>query len=175
MRSEYRTSRSELVWELVFTAACLVWMLAIPASPWLLLGPAASFTELAPVWRLVYIPMLVLTVGWLVLLAIDVMRPFWTPGRSVARMTAHGASFVFFLVLARGGPWVAAKAGATLPHAGDMVIEIMNTALGIAFGVSCAISLVEVIREGRRWYLRRKGWPSPGTAAAGGGTIAGVI
>ena len=60
VRREHWTSRGHSLFEFLITVAFIVWLLLIPGAPHLLLGPAASFLELAPVWRLAYVPILLL-------------------------------------------------------------------------------------------------------------------
>jgi len=48
---------------LVFAVLGLIWVLAIPDNPFLILGPAAVFLNAAPVWHLVYWPFVALAIA----------------------------------------------------------------------------------------------------------------
>jgi len=152
VRHEDRISRTRSVCELLVATACTMWLLLLPWAPFLVLGPAAAIFEPAPIWRLVYLPILVLAVSGVVLSAVNFTRPYWTPARSLMRAAAHAGTFLVSAVLLRAGEWVVARAGATLPGDANMeqVVGIINTGIQIGLIATCIVSLVEIVREVRR-------------------------
>lgn len=71
---------SEAIGGIVFGILGLGWLLAIPTHPFLILGPAAFFIKLAPVWRSVYPWIIVLAVAGIVENILRLLRnlPAWS-------------------------------------------------------------------------------------------------
>lgn len=152
VRHADRISRARSVCELLLTTAYAVWLLVLPWAPFLVLGPAAAILEPAPVWRIVYIPLLLLAAAGVAQSVINFIRPYWTPARSLIRAGIHAGTFLAAAVLLRSGEWVVARAGATLPDGAslDQVVDIINAGVQISLIVVCIVSLVEIVREVRR-------------------------
>jgi hypothetical protein len=165
---EHQISRAHSLCELLLSVACIVWLLLLPQAPVLVMGPAAAFLDLGPIWSVVYVPILLLMLATATLSLVNFVRPYWTVARSVTRLAIHGASFLVFAVLLRAGEWVVAKADAVLP-AGvslDHVVEIVNVSCQIGLFIACLVSLFEIVREVRRLMSRRKTIPASGSATA---------
>jgi len=71
-------SRTQTIFELVFGIVGLLWMLAVPYCPFLILGPAAAFLRLAPMWHVFYLPLILLALTGLARQCVSLMRPQWT-------------------------------------------------------------------------------------------------
>jgi hypothetical protein len=159
VRHEHRIPRLRTLCELFFVLMCLVWLLLVPQAPYLLLGPAASLVDPAPVWRLGYFPIVLLTVATAVLCVVNFLRPYWTPGRSVARAAIHLASFIVFAGLAGAGEWFVASQAAvsqTNVHVNVRgVIDIINASFAFGLLFTAIFNLVELFRELRRLNVRR--------------------
>ena len=56
--------RGQALCELIASSAALVWLLLVPSMPVLMLGPAAAFLALAPIWTQLYVPMLAVLVAY---------------------------------------------------------------------------------------------------------------
>jgi hypothetical protein len=69
------TKRLNLATELIFGVIGLVWLLAVPSYPFLLVGPASMFVKPAPIWSEVYIPLLVLAMAGITENVITLLRP----------------------------------------------------------------------------------------------------
>ncbi|MBB6146441.1 putative membrane protein [Silvibacterium bohemicum] len=67
--------RLNLATELVFGVIGLVWLLAVPSYPFLLVGPASLIVKPAPIWSEVYIPLLVLAMAGITENVITLLRP----------------------------------------------------------------------------------------------------
>jgi hypothetical protein len=161
VRHEHRLSRLESLFEFIATAAAVVWLLLIPRSPWLIMGPAAAFLDAAPIWATVYTPMLILATATAGLSLFNFLRPYWTPARSAIRAAIHAGSLVVFSLLLRGGAWVTVKPDVALPR-GTRLVEVINAGCEIFLFFAALLAVVEIVRELRR--LRRHG-AKPRTAA----------
>jgi hypothetical protein len=170
IKYEDRLSRTRSACELMLVVAGAVWLLRLPQQPSLVFGPAAAFLETAPVWRTVYLPMLLLTVVTAALSVVNLARPYWTPARSLVRLMIHGASLVLCAVLLRSSEWVIARAGATLPSGAplDRVVDAVNTGVRIGLLATVVIMLFEAGREVHRYRYRRRSSGQPETLAAHG-------
>lgn len=73
--------RINSVASLVFAVLGLIWILAIPENPFLILGPAAAFLNAAPIWHLVYWPIVALAIATIFEHAFILARPqlTWFP------------------------------------------------------------------------------------------------
>jgi hypothetical protein len=171
VRREHWTSRAHSLFELLITLAFISWLLLIPGAPHLLLGPAASFLELAPVWRLAYVPILLLMASAAALSLTGVLRPYWTPARSLARIGLHAGTLVIVAIVHRAGEWVLVKPAATATDAASLerLVGVINKGCEIGLALTVVVALIEIGREVRR--LRRRRTDSlPLNSAAGGRT-----
>jgi hypothetical protein len=136
-----------------------------------LLGPAASFVDPAPIWRLGYLPIVVLTVATAVLHGVNFLRPYWTQPRSVTRVGIQLASFIVFVGLLGAGEWFVASqaAAASTGVQVNRVIEIINASFAIGLLFTAIMSLVEFVRELRLLHVRRHA-PAPTVSAHARGT-----
>ena len=110
VRLEDRVSRLDSLIQLVLVSAGLVWLLLVPFFPILILGGAARVLELTSIWSVVYAPMVVLTAAQVVFHAMNYMRPYWTPARSVARILLRLGTLLLWVTLLTADAWVAANA-----------------------------------------------------------------
>jgi hypothetical protein len=156
VKRENRLKPAESLGELLFASAVLLWLLALPSAPWLLLSASADFLEGAPVWGAAYVPIVVVTAATVVLSAVNVMRPYWTPARSAARLAIHGASLLVMVMLLRAGQWGVGKPGATV-HELDRVVGVLNMGIEIGLYVACVVVVVEIGKEAWRWRSRVAG------------------
>ena len=163
VRLENRISRLNSLFELLFLSVSLLWLLLVPAFPWLLFGGASRILEPAPIWRVVYMPIVGLTAGGAILGAINFVWPFWTPARSVARVALHVGSILIFLVLLRADVWIAARAGAVLQNGEpvQLLVDVINMGCRIGFIVAGIMNLIGLIREILNIRSRRHVPPNP--------------
>ena len=168
VRHEERISRANSLCELLAAVAMTIWLLFVPQSPFLILGPAAAILELAPIWSLVYLPILAVTVGTAALGFVNFTRPFWTPARSLARLAIHTTTLIVCVVIMRSDSYLLAKSAAALSDgvSMDRVVDIANRGVEIGIVVAVIINLVEIAREIHRWQSRRKLSSASGSGAA---------
>lgn len=160
VRREYQIPRGRTMCELVFVLAGVLWLLLLPRWPFLILGPAAAFVEFAPVWRQVYVPIVLLTVATAAVHVVNFVRPYWTRARSLVRLAIHGANLLVFSFLAKaGGAFVPASTMTSLPDGPrvEHVVEIINASFQVGFIIAALITVVEIVRELRRLKNRHHG------------------
>jgi hypothetical protein len=163
---ENQLSRFDALFECLAATGAFVWLLLIPRSQGLLLGPAASIVTLAPIWTTIYPAVLALLLGTIALSLTNFLRPIWTPARSYARIALHATSIAIFIVLLRAGEWVAAKDVALGSGSPQRFVEIANRAIEIGLGIAIVLGAIEIVREAYRLTSRRKGsQPRPASAA----------
>jgi hypothetical protein len=158
-RQEWST-RGQALCELIASSAALVWLLLVPTTPVLMLGPAAAFVSLAPIWAQMYVPMLAVMIAHIAITLITLIRPYWTPTRSLARVGIQVASVIVFMLLRRADAWVVLKPASAEAAAGGSaslmrVTEIINTGFEIGLTIAVIIAFVEASRELYRYYSRR--------------------
>jgi hypothetical protein len=149
---EQQIPRLKTLWELAFTLIYVVWLLLLPRSPWLVLGPVAAFVHYAPVWRVVYVPMLLLALGTAGLHVINFVHPYRTRTRELIRVTIGIGSLFVFMFLARAGDLFLPGAAAALPEGVDVprVMDVVNASFRIGFAVAAVITVFEIWRGLRR-------------------------
>lgn len=143
-------SRARSVFELVINILGLVWLLRVPAF----LAEHHDFIfDLAPVWQDIYWPIILVSLGNVLLLAINVVHPDRTIARSFFRIVLQIANFAIFAFAVRAREIVIIRPGATLPDGQSLtkLLEIVNTSLQVAFLIVCVTSLIEIGREIWRW------------------------
>ncbi len=94
--------------ELAFNVFGFVWLLMVPNHHWMILGPAASFLEPAPLWRTFYFAFLFLTGAVIIRLGVALARPQWEwfPPLAQLAQTAVSLVIVKFLIDIAGQPSV---------------------------------------------------------------------
>lgn len=76
-KPQRRTSRVNVVCELIFNTLGFAWLLLLPSNPFLILGPASHFLSAAPTVHAFYGPFLLLALVAVVRSAIVLTRPQW--------------------------------------------------------------------------------------------------
>jgi hypothetical protein len=162
-----RLSRGRSLCEFHLSAASTVWLLLAPWAPWLFLGPAAAYVEPAPIWRLAYVPVLLLSVAGTMLSFINLTRPYWTPARSLMRAGIHVGTFLISANLLRAGEWVVATDGGTLPSGAspDQLVRLINMGFQIGLSVAMVVSVIELLREVHRMRSGRRNHANGTTTA----------
>jgi hypothetical protein len=87
-------SRTQTIFELVFGVIGLVWLLAVPHYPFLILGPASAFLKPGPIWHIFYLPMVLLSAMQLGYQIIGLLRPQWGWFPAAARLLTTGLTIV---------------------------------------------------------------------------------
>jgi hypothetical protein len=110
-KTERQPSRTETIFELICGIGGLLYLLAIPYAPFLILGPAAAFLKPAPMWHSFYLPLILLSLVGLANQSASLARPQWTWLPPTARLltTIFGLVVVNYMIDAAGqtvnGEW----------------------------------------------------------------------
>jgi hypothetical protein len=151
-RNIREVSRFESVSIIVACAVALAWMTEVQNFPVLILGPAAAFLKLAPIWYQIYFPIVALTALEIVRAIINLVRPDWVRFRAYygVFVQAAGLGIVYFVI--KAGRWVeAANSGA---GGTARTVEIINQCFLYALvgtavfsGVMILIRVVRLVRQ----------------------------
>jgi hypothetical protein len=137
--------------QLVVITFFIVWY----SLPPIIFGPQSVFT-LAPVWRTLYVPIVLLALVDLVLRWVAFFRPNTTRLRAFTRILVRAASLVILFVLLRAGDLVVGgEAGRSLASQ-QFVLTIINTSVYSALILAGAVSIVGLVLD-VRWLVRRGG------------------
>jgi hypothetical protein len=168
---EQRIPRLRTLCDLSFVLLGIVWLLLLPRSPFWIVGPMAGLVEYSPIWRFVYVPMLLLGVATAILHVIDFVRPYRARSRELTRLAIKVASLLLMLLLAQAGDLFVARVGSTLTKAVNLehLVALINLAFRIGMSVAAVITVLEIWR-GLRRLKRWNGAPlTPGSAHARAG------
>jgi hypothetical protein len=152
-RNEPVPSRVGLMFEIVGSTGFLIWWLALPRVPFLILGPAATFLDLTPGFQSAHLPIAVL---WLCSLAglWTILLKGWARSSFVARLITNGFSLVSALVLLRAAPLVMMASGAPATTAGG-VAHAVNVAIRLGLAATVIVSVWELLRSAWRSQRQR--------------------
>jgi hypothetical protein len=142
--------------EVMFGTAALCWLLLVPTWPWLVLGPLASVLAFAPVWRLWYVPIVVVAIANLSLDAYGLFQPARTPRIIRFKLAALASQLVVALMVLSARIWVVAGPAVrpdVIPSAQlPQLLTWVNRGIAIGFGVVILITLIEI---GKQYYRLR--------------------
>lgn len=162
-------SRFDSMSIIVASVVALAWMTELQRYPVLILGPAATFLKLAPIWYEAYFPIVLLTVAEIVRAAINLVRPDWVRFRMVFRVFVQTGGLAVVYLLIRGGSWVTAAelveySGGNLIRTVEIVNDCFFYSL-LATGVFSVGMVVLRIAQLIRDLRGQDGAGSTGTAA----------
>ena len=153
-----QVSRFDSLSIIVASVVALAWLTEVQRHPFLILGPAATFLKLAPIWQQILFPIVLLTVAEIVRATINLVRPDWTLFRAIVRLFVHAVAFAVVYVLFKAGNWVTAG-DAMANRAGELTrtVEIVNLCFYYGLVATVILSagmlvrrIVELI-QGWRW------------------------
>lgn len=146
--------RIESVSRLIGLAIMIVWLRVLQQEPFLMLGPAAAYLKLAPVWHQLYLPVVLLTFVGMAQAAINLFRTDWVRLRSATRIFMGAAGFAMWCFLLKMGPWVIpGDTAATLSGVSLRTLEIINRSLYYVLLAAAIISAMQLLRD--LWRLAR--------------------
>lgn len=121
-------SRFEAFTEFVLLLVVFLWLLNVEASQDLILGADGPALTLAPIWQVLYIPILLLTFAGLVRSAIVMLRPAWSRLRLLTGVLMDVASLIVAGVLITAGEWIVlARPGSTAPGELRELVTLVET------------------------------------------------
>jgi hypothetical protein len=142
--------RWALIAEIVGSSAFLLWWLAIPQSPFLVFGPAASFLALAPIWQQLYVPMAVIWLVSLVGLWAVLLRPDWIRVRTVGRFLSDGLSLVLAAILLHAEAVVQLAPGVEATDTLVAVVRFINAQARIVVLIWLLASVWQIVYSAYR-------------------------
>jgi hypothetical protein len=163
----YQIPRMRSLCEAAFGAAAIVWLLLMPRMPFLLIGPAAAIVDYGPIWRMAYVPIVLIALAMLTLSFVNVMRPYRTKGRTYARLAVNGVWLIVLVALVRSGDYFVPAVRIGTAQEGvkvDEVVTIINASFHLGFIAAAVVVVVEIVRELRK-LKRATGVPRDPMAA----------
>jgi hypothetical protein len=165
-KSERPPSRTQTVFELICGIGGLLYLLAIPHAPFLILGPAAAFLKPAPMWHSFYLPLILYSLVGLANQCASLALPQWTWLPPTARLltTIFGLIIVNYMINSAAhvpnGEWhpfvmVASWAQNSAQHAVQLhrIAGIVNASVLITLAVTwfgfCIAGIIQA------WQLMR--------------------
>ena len=139
-----RISRFESVSIIIASAVALVWLTEVQSYPFLILGPAATFLKLTPIWYRMYFPIVLLTVVEIVRAMINLVRPDWTRFRAIVSVIVHGGGLAVVYFLIKAGSWVTAVDSAQ-GHPSARAMEIVNQVVYYCLWGTAALSAAMLV------------------------------
>jgi hypothetical protein len=123
----------------------LLWWLAIPQSPFLVFGPAASFLALAPIWQQIYAPIAVIWLASLAVLWAVLLRPDWARVRTIGRFVSDGLSLVLAAILLKADAVVQLAPGVEATEKMVAVVRFINAQAKIVVLIWLLASLWQIV------------------------------
>jgi hypothetical protein len=157
IRREREIPRGRTLFELCLLTLATAWLLAVPERPALVLGPAATFVAFTPAWQIPYALILLSILATGVLHGVNVVRPYWTRARSIARIAIYSVSLVTVALLARADPLFVPIATTTPPAGVDVsqFVAFTSAICSMVLVASAVATVVEIVRELYRMFRRR--------------------
>ncbi|MBV8115664.1 MAG: hypothetical protein JO300_13045 [Silvibacterium sp.] len=137
---------------LVFSVFGLLWVLAIPQYPFLLIGPAAYLVKGAPVWQTVYWAIVLLAIASIFEHLVILLRPqlTWFPPTFKVATLLLSAWIVNALLHTHTYLLPAVPEGIGLASAMNLAIQIASVVWAAGLLIALAINGWQAIREIRR-------------------------
>jgi hypothetical protein len=139
--------RWTLIVEIVGSTTLLLWWLAIPHSPFLVFGPAASFLAQAPIWQQLYLPTAVIWLASLAVLWAVLLRPDWSRVRTIGRFLSDGLSLVLAAILLRTDAVVQLAPGVEATTKMVDVVRFINAQARIVVLIWLLASLWQIVHS----------------------------
>lgn len=142
---EGKGRRWTLIAEIVGGTVFLLWWLAIPQSPFLVFGPAASFLALAPIWQQIYAPIAVIWLASLAVLWAVLLRPDWSRVRTIGRFVGDGLSLLLAAILLEADAVVQLAPGIEATDRMVGVVRFINAQAKIVVLIWLLASLWQIV------------------------------
>ena len=151
-------SRFDSISVLIASSVALLWMQSLWANQYLIFGPAASLISLAPIWHVIYLPVVFIMLVTIARAAINIARPDWVRFRNVVSVILDAASLAIVYTLMFAHTWVvpADTAASTSQH----VASVVNQWAPYAIFASAVIALAQTISDLIRLYKNWR-WDTP--------------
>ncbi len=166
--------RIHAVVEVIFGILGLGWLLMVPTSPWLAMGPLSTVLAFAPVWRIWYVPLVLVAVANLALDAYGLFHPTRTARRVTLKLAALACQLVVALMILSARVWVVAgpavRPEVVPAHQLPQLLTWVNMGVAIGFGIVIVITLIEMGKQYYRLRTLGDGRHAAGAAPEGAST-----
>jgi len=165
----HQVSRFDSVSIIVASAVALIWMTEVKTYPFLILGPAAAFLKLSPIWYRAYFPIVLLTVAVIVRAVINLFRPDWIRFCAIYNLIVQCGWLAIVYFLLKGPNWVVAGSSATgeSMHTVEIVNQVIYYSLLLTGVLSAAMLVIRITRLMRGPGVRAAASPSVGLPGEG--------
>jgi hypothetical protein len=153
VKVETRTKRrSNAIAGLVFGVFGLLWVLAIPQYPFLLIGPAAYLVKGSPVWQTIYWPIIALSIACIFEHLVILLRPHltWFPPTFKIATLLLSAWIVNALLHTRTYLLPAVPEGIGLASAMNLALQLASVVWAAGLVIALVINGWRAFREIRR-------------------------
>ena len=145
-----RVPRAQSISTLIALPLLIVWLRLIQQTPFLILGPAAAFLKLAPVWHRLYFPVVLLALVGMLQAGINLIRPDWVKLRSITKIGIDAATVAMWIYLLNAGQWVVSINQST-PGMGATTLNVINRCFFYGLLLAVGISAVQLLMRLRRF------------------------
>jgi hypothetical protein len=142
--------------EIVGSTIFLIWWLSIPNAPFLVLGPAAAFIQLAPVWQQVHLPMAALWIGNLALLWAVLLRPDWGRKTAISRLGSDALALAIAFILLRADRLLMLVPGVAASEGTVRFVDLSNNLGRAAIALWAAGTVFVLVRDLYRYVTRSR-------------------
>jgi hypothetical protein len=165
LRNPHAIPRSSSVIEIAVNLCFLAWWASTMASPFNFhLGNVTL--SLTPAWTWFFWAVLLLAAASAAVAIVNLLRPYWTPGRVVARLCLDVAGGVFFCSLLKANIVAAIDWPSATPDKAAFLVGSINHWLAIGFPYALVVcALIAGANVWRLIHLLRKSTAQPMRAA----------
>jgi hypothetical protein len=145
-----RVPRPQSLSTLIALPLLIVWLRLIQQTPFLILGPAAAFLKLAPIWHHLYFPVVLLALVGMLQAGINLIRPDWVKLQSMTKIGIDAATVAMWIYLLNAGQWVVAGSQNS-PMVGPATLETINRFFSYGLVLAVVISAIQLLLRIRRF------------------------
>jgi len=149
VRIAQQKRRRDAIAGIVFGVFGLIWLLAVPNFPFLILGPGALILKAAPIWQTVYFPILLVASAGIAEHSFTLVKPQLTWTHMVLKLATTGLNLWIIRLLSQTRTYLLP----TDPHtaqvaaAVNLAIPISLVCVAVGLGISMLIYIWQFIRE----------------------------
>jgi hypothetical protein len=149
-KNNERVPRVESIAQFLALGASVVWLRNMYATSHSIFGTATSYLSLAPAWRQIYWPLVVVAITGMLQAAVTIYYPGWVRFRCWVQMgmNAAGLAIVYFLLQAR--VWVTLRVPDGTVDVHESSVAIVNQSVFYGLLIATAILIGLLIIDVRR-------------------------
>ena len=148
-------SRFDSIAVLVASSVALLWIQSLWVKPFLVFGPAASLITFAPIWHVVYFPVVFLMLLTIVRACINIAQPNWVRFRDSVAVFLDIGGLITLYILLSAHTWVVPVASLGANSGAQHLVSIINQWMPYSLWIAAAITLGQTLHDAVRLY---KNW-----------------